>query len=42
MDINDEKLGFIINMDEAPIYFEMPQKIAIGLKDTKNAKITTL
>ena len=41
MNITDDKLNLIINIDETPIYFEMPEQTTIELKGTKNVKIST-
>lgn len=40
MNITDDKLNLIINIEETPIYFEMPEQTTIELKDTKNVKIS--
>ena len=41
MNITDDKLNLIINIDETPIYFEIPEQTIIELKGTKNVKIST-
>ena len=41
MNIVDQRLELIINMDETPIYFDIPEKTTIELKGTKNVKIST-
>ena len=38
MNITDDKLNLIINIDETPIYFEMPKQTTIELKGTKLLK----
>lgn len=41
MNIEDDGLELIINMDETPIFFDMPEQTTIELKGTKNVKIST-
>ena len=41
MGIGDQDLGRIVNMDETPIFFDMPETITIEVKGTKNVKIAT-
>ena len=41
MNITDDKLNLIINIDETPIYFEMPEQTTIELKGNKNVNIST-
>jgi hypothetical protein len=41
MGIGDQDLGRIVNMDETPIFFDMPETITIEVKGTKNVNIST-
>ena len=38
MGIGDQDLGRIVNMDETPIFFDMPETITIEVKGIKKCK----